>query len=139
MKRFLLLLIAALGLLAPACTTCQGDDEVAPATGISGQVLYGAGDCMPVIDEAARKYTGYTGELYFIQKAALDQLGNGSFDQLRSASLHYRVKDGKLAANPPADTYVVMPAEYYTSANVVTIVAGQGVRQDFKFWRCLVY
>lgn len=138
MKLFLLF-SAALGLFAQSCTTCQGDDEVAPATGISGQVLYGAGDCMPMIDEPARKYTPYTGELYFIQKTALDQLGNGSFDQLRSASLHYKVKDGQLIATPPADTYVVMPAEYYTNANVVTIVAGRGVRQDFKFWRCLVY
>ena len=137
--KLLPLLITVLGLFAQGCTTCQEDDEVVPATGISGQVLYGAGDCMPVIDEAARKYGHYTGELYFIEKATLDQLGNGSFDQLRSASLHYTVRNGRLAATAPAGTYVVMPAEYYTNANVVTITSGRGVRQDFKFWQCLVY
>lgn len=94
---------------------------------------------MPLIDEGARKYTGYTGELYFIQKTALDQLGNGSFEQLRSSSLHYKVKNGRLAATPPADTYVVMPAGYYSYDHVVTIVAGQSVRRDFTFWKCLVY
>ena len=139
MKQLLLLLIVALGLLAPGCTTCQGDDEVAPAAGISGQVVYGAGDCMPPIDESSRRYSNYTGELYFIEKAALDQLGNNSFDRLKSISRHYAVRNGKLAATPPAGTYVVMPAAYYTDANVVTIAAGQGVRQNLTFWQCLVY
>ncbi len=96
---------------------------------------------MPVINEALRSYQLYTGELYFIRKAELDQLGTGSLDQLKGASLHYPVLNGQLAVNPPADTYVVMPANLYlyTSANTVRLTSGQGVQQNFKFWKCLVY
>lgn len=110
-----------------------------PAVGVSGVVSYGQGDCMPGIDLAKRSYSPYTGEVYFLRKAALDQLGNGDFMQFKAASLHYTVRDGKLAVAPPADTYVVMLDTFYSNENTVTITAGQGLYQDFKFWKCLVY
>jgi hypothetical protein len=116
--------------------------EAGPAAALSGQVTYGQGDCMPLINEAARVYRPYTGELYFVRRAALDQLGAGSWEQLKAASPHVAVRAGQLAVDLPADTYVVMPADVYlaTAANTVVVPAGgTGVREDFKFWKCLSY
>ena len=96
---------------------------------------------MPPVNEQARVYSPYSGELYFIRKAALDQLGNGDFEQLRAASLHYPLREGHLSADVPAGTYVVMPTGVYRyePANTITVVEGQIQQQDFTFWKCLVY
>ena len=129
-------------LLTVGCTTKTATPTPhTPAAGLSSLVQYGQGDCMPVIDESRRVYQPYTGELYLVQKAALDQLGAGSWQQLQSTSLHYSVSNGQLRVTPPADTYVVMPAGIYlyTADNTLTIQAGQGVSKDFKFWKCLSY
>ncbi|OUJ74660.1 hypothetical protein BXP70_07800 [Hymenobacter crusticola] len=111
------------------------------APGVVGLVRYGQGDCMPLINEQGRVYSPYTGELYFIRKAALDQLGTGNFEQLRATSLHYSLQEGHLAAEVPAGTYVVMPTGVYRyePANTITVITGQVLQQDFKFWKCLVY
>ncbi|MBW3128846.1 hypothetical protein [Hymenobacter profundi] len=137
----LLTLLAFSSLLLQSCTQDDNstEEEVTPTISIRGQIVYGAGDCMPAIDEAGRKYNMYTGEVYFIRKQALDQLGNGSFEQLKQASLHYPVKAGKFRAAPPADTYVVVLAEQVANQHVVTVTATQPVVQDFKFWKCLSY
>ncbi|WP_324678274.1 hypothetical protein [Hymenobacter sp. GOD-10R] len=142
MKR---LLIAPLAFLTMYCTSApeeMPEPAICPIfTGVTGTVRYGQGDCMPLINEQARTYSPYTGELYFIRKAALDQLGNGDFEQLRAASLHYPLRDGRLSADVPAGTYVVMPTGVYLyqPTNTITVVAGQALQQDFKFWKCLVY
>jgi|GEM_PF-4127928 len=115
------------------------EPQILPRVGISGVVSYGQGDCMPVIDLSKRSYSPYNGEVYFYRKAALDQLGNGDFAQLKAITPHYPVRDGKLAAVPPADTYVVMLDTFYSNEHVVTITAGQLVTQDFNFWKCMVY
>lgn len=137
-----------LALLAPTALLlllgCRPDDpapapQILPHVGIRGVVSYGQGDCMPTIGPSTRAYSPYTGEVYFLRKAALDQLGNGDFAQLKAASPHYPVRAGQLAAVPPAGTYVVMPDAFYSNEYTVTITAGQLVTQDFTFWKCTVY
>ena len=140
MKSIVLLSTTALFCLL-GCTQSDPTPEpqILPHVGISGVVGYGQGDCMPAIDLSKRSYSPYNGEVYFYHKAALDQLGNGDFAQLKAITPHYPVRDGKLAAVPPADTYVVMLDTFYSREYVVTITAGQLVTQDFKFWKCMVY
>jgi hypothetical protein len=130
---------ALLSLLGCTQDAPTPEPKILPRVGISGVVSYGQGDCMPVIDFSKRSYSAYNGEVYFYSKAALDQLGNGDLAQLKAVSPHYPVRDGQLAAAPPADTYVVMLDSFYSKEYVVTITAGQLVTQDFKFWKCTVY
>lgn len=140
MKVYALLPTTAL-LLLLGCMPDEPAPEPAilPSVGLRGVVSYGQGDCMPVIDFAKRVYKPYNGEVYFYRKAALDQLGNGDVAQLKASSPHYAVRDGQLAALPPPDTYVVMLDALYSTEYVVTITAGQLVRQDFPFWKCTSY
>ena len=140
MKASALLPITAL-LLLLGCTHDEPAPEPAilPYVGVRGVVSYGQGDCMPVIDFSKRVYQPYTGEVYFFRKAAVDQLGSGNIAQLKAVSPHYPVRDGQLAAVPPADTYVVMLDSFYSTDYVVTITTGQLVSQDFKFWKCTSY
>lgn len=140
MKVFALLSATAC-LLLLGCTHDEPAPEPAilPFVGIRGLVSYGQGDCMPVIDFTKRVYQPYTGEVYFYRKAALDQLGNGDIAPLKAVSPHYPVRDGRLTAVPPADTYVLMLDSLYSTDQVVTITAGQLVSQDFKFWKCTSY
>jgi hypothetical protein len=141
MKSIPLLATTAL-LLLLGCT--HNDDPapeplILPYVGVRGVVSYGQGDCMPTIGASKRVYAPYTGEVYFLRKAALDQLGNGDFAQLKAASPHYPVREGQLAAVPPPDTYVVMLDTFYSNEHTVTITGGQLVTQDFTFWKCNVY
>jgi hypothetical protein len=140
MQAFTLLPLTALFLLL-GCTHDEPMPEPAilPYVGVRGVVSYGQGDCMPVIDFAKRVYQPYTGEVYFLRKAAVDQLSSPDLTQLKAVSPHYPVRDGQLAAVPPADTYVVMLDSFYSTDYVVTITAGQLVSQDFKFWKCTSY
>jgi hypothetical protein len=140
MKAFALLPTTAL-LLLLGCTHDEPAPEPAilPYVGIRGAVRYGQGDCMPAIDFSKRVYKPYNGEVYFYRKAALDQLGNGAIAQLKAVSPHYPVRNGQLAAVPPADTYVLMLDSLHSTDYVVTITAGQLVSQDFTFWKCTSY
>jgi hypothetical protein len=140
MKAFALLLTTAL-LLLLSCTPDEPAPEPAilPSVGIRGMIRYGQGDCMPAIDFSKRVYRPYNGEVYFYRKAALDQLGNRDVAQLKASSPHYPVREGQLAAVPPADTYVLMLDSLYSTEYVVTITAGQFVSQDFTFWKCTSY
>lgn len=140
MKAFTLLPCAAL-LVLLGCTHDEPAPEPAilPYVGIRGVVRYGQGDCMPVIDFSKRVYRPYNGEVYFYRKAAVDQLGNADFAQLKTVSPHYAVRDGQLAAVPAPDTYVVMLDSLYSTDYVVTITEGQLVSQDFTFWKCTSY
>jgi len=77
-----------------------------------------------------------------VRRAALDQLGTGSWAQLKAASRRAAVRAGQLTVHLPADTYVVMPADVYVNSAANTLVVpagGTSVQQDFKFWKCLTY
>ena len=140
MKSIALLFTTAL-LFLLGCTHDAPAPEplILPHVGIKGVVRYGQGDCMPIIDLSERSYSPYNGEVYFYRKADLDQLGSGDLAQLKAVSPHYPVRDGQLAAVPPADTYVLMLDSFYSTEYVVTITAGQLFTQDFKFWKCTSY
>ncbi len=118
-----------------ACTKSNFD------TGIKGKVEYGSGDCMPPIDETNRSYEKFKGELVFIVKTDLDNLGNGDFENLKQHSIKTKIKRGKLGKELPPNTYVVMPENLYlySEANTITIVEGEVLAKDFQFWNCTSY
>jgi hypothetical protein len=122
-------------------TGCEVDYRSAISTGLIGHVRYGIGDCMPVIIESPRVYDNYNGDLYFIVKTDLDNLGNGDFDELKANSIETQVKNGELAIELPADTFLVMPYDVYlySDANMVVIREGIILEKDFKFWKCISY
>lgn len=124
-------------------TSCDNDENPKPniTTGIYGTIKYGMGDCMPVINESTRTYTNYNGELYFIIKADLDNLGNGDFTQLKANSIHTNITNGVLAMELPENTYLVMPKEVYlySDSNTITIQKGVALKFNFNFWKCTSY
>jgi hypothetical protein len=124
-------------------TSCDNDENPKPniTTGVYGTIKYGMGDCMPVINESARIYTNYNGELYFIIKADLDNLGNGNFEQLKANSIHTNIINGQLAIELPENTYLVMPKEVYlySDSNTITIQKGVALKFNSNFWKCTSY
>ena len=110
-------------------------------TGIKGTVKYGQGDCMPMVDNENREYKNYNGNLFFIIKEELDSLGEGDFDSLKENSITIFIKQGKLSAELPVGTYVVMPEDVYlySEENTITISPGKILNKDFKFWKCTSY
>ncbi len=56
---------------------------------------------MPEIDENSREYNNYNGEIYFIVKFDLENLGNGDFEQLKANSIHTNVSNGTLEIELP--------------------------------------
>ncbi|WP_304197307.1 hypothetical protein [Flavobacterium alvei] len=124
-------------------TSCENNENPKPniTTGVYGTIKYGEGDCMPVINESARIYTNYNGEIYFIIKADLDNLGTGNFEQLKLNSIHSNVKNGVLAIELPVNTYVVMPKNFYDNSNLntITIKKETVLNSNFKFWKCTSY
>ena len=110
-------------------------------TGIKGTVEYGTGDCMPVIDYASREYDNYNGDIFFIVKSDLDSLGNGDFEQLKNNSIVVSIRKGKLSAQLPVGTYLVMPegVYLYSEENKIAINPDEVLNRDFKFWECTSY
>ena len=110
-------------------------------TGIKGTIEYGQGDCMPIIDYESREYDNYKGDIFFIIKEDLDNLGNGDFDQLKNNSINLSVKRGKLSTELPVGTYLVMPEDVYlySEENTITINPGEVLNKDFRFWKCTSY
>lgn len=110
-------------------------------TGFIGNVIYGEGDCMPIIDETTRVYNDFNGDICFIVKSDLDNLGNGDFDVLKAKSIKKSILGGRLAIELPVDTYLVMPSDVYMYSNNNTIIIEKGVTlvKDFKFWKCTSY
>jgi len=110
-------------------------------TGIRGNIEYGKGDCMPIIDYKNRVYGTYKGEIFFIVKEDLDNLGNGDFEQLKNMSLSTKIKRGKLSTELPVGTYLVMPEDVYlySEENTITIYSGEILNKNFKFWKCTSY
>jgi len=116
-------------------------DDITVTTGIIGTVKYGQGDCMPVIDYESREYNDYNGKIYFVVKADWDNLGDGDYAQLKNSSINVRVKLGKLSAELPAETYLVMPEDFnvYSEENTITIISEKVINRDFKFFKCTSY
>lgn len=120
-------------------TGCEKDGIV--TTGVSGIVEYGQGDCMPSPDPKSREYSVYSGRIYFVVKEDWDNLGNGDFAQLKNNSINVRIKQGKLSAELPVGTYLVMPEDIYlySDENTITIKSGEILNKDFKFFKCTSY
>lgn len=116
-------------------------------TGVKGTVKYGQGDCMPqVIQEDNNygnheKYENYKGNMYFILKKDLDNLGNGDFDQLKNKSITVSVNKGKLSTELPIGTYLAMPdgLYMYSEHNTITIKPGEVLNKNLSFWKCTSY
>tara|TARA_R110001583_G_scaffold118679_1_gene270115 strand:- start:374 stop:793 length:420 start_codon:yes stop_codon:yes gene_type:complete len=122
--------------------SCEKDDnDIGITTGLTGNVKYGIGDCMPIIDELSREYKDYKGDIYFIVKTDLENLGNGDFDELKANSIKETIEDGKLDVELPVDTFLVMPSDVYlfSDSNTITIKEGITLEKDFKFWKCTSY
>ena len=110
-------------------------------TGLSGNVKYGVGDCMPEIDPTNRIYSDYNGNLYFIRKSAIDSQVTGKLDELKSKSIRTSVKNGYFEVALPIDTFLVMPTDVYlySSANTAIIQKGVVLKMEFSFWKCTSY
>lgn len=110
-------------------------------TGVEGNISYGEGDCMPIIDYDSRVYESYNGGLLFIVKEDLDSLGNGDFDELKSNSISTVISHGKLSVELPIGTYMVMPVDMYlySNENIIDINSGEILNKDFCFWKCTSY
>jgi len=140
MKPIILILLIITSL---TITSCDKDDNPVPniTTGITGNIKYGIGDCMPIIVESSRIYNNYNGEIYFIIKSDLENLGNGDFEQLKTNSIHSNIKNGELAIELPINTYLVMPKDVYlySDSNTITIEKGIALNKNYKFWKCTSY
>jgi hypothetical protein len=140
MKSTILILLIITSL---TITSCEKDDNTIPniTTGITGNIKYGIGDCMPSINESPRIYKNYSGEIYFIIKSDLENLGNGNFEQLKANSIHSNIKNGELAIELPVNTYLVMPEDVYlySESNTVTIEKEIILNKNYKFWKCTSY
>lgn len=121
-----------------SCEKNNDDNDIKFTTGLTGNVKYGIGGCMPIIDESTRVYNDFDGDIYFIVKFDLDNLGNGDFDELKANSIMKTIKDGKLVIELPVDTFVVMASDVYlySEDNTIEIREGVVLEKDFKFWEC---
>jgi len=121
-------------------TGCE-KDGITVTTGVVGIVKYGQGDCMPSPDPRTRVYSDYDGEIFFIVKEDLDNLGNGDLALLKNNSIHFRIKQGKLSAELPVGTYLVLPVDVYiySDENTITIKPGEILNKDFTFFKCTTY
>ena len=136
-------IISIIVLLVFFTISCQNDDTGNPNidTGIFGKIEYGMGDCMPIIDESIREYNNYNGEIYFIIKSELENLGNGDFEELKSNSIHTTVNNGELEIELPVGVYLVMPNDIYlySDYNTATIEFGIALQKNLKFLKCTSY
>lgn len=122
--------------------SCKKEDKIIEiTTGLKGNVKYGIGDCMPVIDEASRVYNFYNGDLYFILKSDIDHLVSGGFDELKAMSIKKAIVNGTLNVELPCDTFLVMPSEVYLNSDYNTIIIHENIvlEKDYKFWECTSY
>lgn len=134
--------LSVFALILVTFTSCEKNDDNRNITaGLIGNVKYGSGDCMPIIDESSRVYNNYNGEIYFIVKSDLENLGNGDFNVLKANSIKKTIVDGKLDVELPIDTFLVMPSDVYLNSDDNTIIIKEGItlQKDFKFWKCTSY
>lgn len=135
MKKMKLFLAVLLSLLL---LSCSKDDF---STGVHSTVFFGIGSCMPGIDESDRDYEKFDGRVYLVNKAAADSMGKPGFVLLKLNSTSLEINNGKLSAELPAGTFVVMTEEYFVNetTNTVTISEGRITDQDVKIWICTSY
>jgi hypothetical protein len=114
---------------------CEKDDF---DTGIIGLVEYGHADCMPGPGGPIIVYEKYDGIVYFVNKRAYENLGNGNFEELKEAGIKTKIRNGELAISLPVDTFFVMleGMNQNTFDNMVIIEQGVILKRDFKIWRC---
>lgn len=114
-------------------------------TGIKGTILYGEGDCMPIVDPNEFTLEEFNGTLYFIDKVELDSLGNGDFQELLENSFSVEIINGDLDSEIPAGTYTLSaggtyPGIFYGIAHIeIEISPNQVVKEDFDFWKCITF
>tara|TARA_B100000767_G_scaffold149497_1_gene140821 strand:- start:1316 stop:1741 length:426 start_codon:yes stop_codon:yes gene_type:complete len=114
-------------------------------TGIKGTVMYGEGDCMPIVYPDNFVLEKFDGTLYFIEKTELDSLGNGDFQKLIDNSFNVEITNGKLDDEVPAGTYTLTIGENYpgiflgTNHIEIEIPLDDVVRQDFDFRKCITF
>ena len=129
-----------------AFISCEKNDkDIDITTGLTGNVKYGIGDCMPSIDESSRIYNGYNGSITFFVKSELESLGSGDYYELKKNSINHIVKNGELRIELPVNTYLVIPSDVvqenfrYGGYTEVIIREGVVLEKDFKFWKCTSY
>ena len=119
----------------------NNDEDLNGTALLTGNVEYGIGDCMPIIDESTRIYNNYNGDLCFIVKSELENLGDGDFEQLKANSIKTTIIDGDLNIELPVNTYLVMPTDVYlySDYNTITLKKGIVLEKEYKFWKCTSY
>ena len=130
-------------LLPVAIWGCQ-KSETPITTGAKGSVMFGSGDCMPVIDPAAREYEPYTGYLYFIPHEYdpdFMPLYSIDFNAIKAESYETFARNGKYAIELPADTLWVMPPDFYNAGNKTKVIIKENtvIEQDVYLWKCTSY
>lgn len=123
-------------------SSCEKNNyNIQTQTNLMGDIKYGAGDCMPIIDESLRVYHNYNGDVYFILKSNIDTLGTGDFEELKANSIMKTVIDGNLNIELPLDTFLVMPSDVYLYSDENTVIIKNNIvlNKDFKFWKCTSY
>ncbi|MFO7939759.1 MAG: hypothetical protein R6U66_08420 [Bacteroidales bacterium] len=131
----LLLLVAVLG--------CQ-KSETPITTGVKGSVMFGAGDCMPVIDPSAREYEPYTGYLYFMpHEYDPDFVPFYSIhpDAIKAESYKTFARNGNYAVELPVDTFWVMLPDFFNLGNKTRVIVKENtvIEQDVYLWKCTTY
>ena len=141
MKNIIIKLFVGLSVVL-CLTSCEKPEY---NTGIKGTVMYGEGDCMPIVDPDNFVLEKFDGTLYFIVKTELDSLGNGDFQELIDNSFNVEITNGKLDDEVPAGTYTLTTGENYpgiflsTNHIEIEIPLDDVVRQDFDFRKCITF
>ena len=114
-------------------------------TGIKGTIMYGEGDCMPIVDPNDFTLEEFNGSLYFIDKVELDSLGTGDFQELLDNSFSVEILNGDLDSEIPAGTYTLSaggtyPGIFHGNTHIeVEISLNQVIKEDFNFWKCITF
>ena len=141
MKNIIIKLFVGLSVVL-CLSSCEKPEYI---TGIKGTVMYGEGDCMPIVDPDNFVLEKFDGTLYFIVKTELDSLGNGDFQELLDNSFNVEITNGKLDDEVPAGTYTLTTGENYpgiflgTNHIEIEIPLDDVVRQDFDFRKCITF
>lgn len=141
MKKIIIKLFVGLSVVL-CLSSCEKPEYI---TGIKGTVMYGEGDCMPIVDPDNFVLEKFNGTLYFIVKTELDSLENGDFQELLDNSFNVEITNGKLDDEVPAGTYSLTTGENYpgiflsTNHIEIEIPLDDVVRQDFDFRKCITF
>lgn len=151
MKNLILSLITVLSTLLMVSCGSIGNKTLTKSTtdvNISGEIGFGAGDCMPSFDAPEREYAPYNGKLFFVEITALKSLGdmqydaNSTLEELKESGISTEVKDGEYSVDVTPGTYVLLiPKLSYNNKKeqIVTAVSGIDQSKDLDIWECLTY